>query len=91
MRAKEMTAMQVKEKARKQNRRADVRNRIMPDVEDRLKTFQTKVLETLDDAVKPLISAGDDMAEQMDQILKVIGSEIRIIEKECGSLERGLR
>lgn len=90
-RAKEITARQVKDKARKLNRRADISNRLVPDVEARLKAFEIEVSEVLSEAVKPLVSAGDDMAEEVQQIFKHIESEIRIINKECGALERGLR
>ena len=90
-RAREITALNVKDKARKQNRRADISNRLAPDVEERLKAFEIEISETLSEAVRPLVSAGDDMAEEVQQIFKNIESEIRIITKECGALERGLR
>lgn len=90
-RAKEITALNVKDKARKQNRRADISNRMVPDVEERLRAFEIEIIEVLSEAVKPLVNAGDDMAEDVQQLFKNIESEIRIITKECGALERGLR
>lgn len=90
-RAKEITALNVKDKARKQNRRADISNRLIPDVEERLRSFEIEISEVLSEAVKPLVNAGDDMAEDVQQLFKNIESEIRIISKECGALERGLR
>ncbi|SDX21404.1 dynamin family protein [Thiocapsa roseopersicina] len=90
-RAREMTAMQVKEKARKQNRRADISDRVKPDVDAKLKTFENDIREILENEIKPLIQSGDDISEDLDRLFSDIGSQIRIIEKECSSMARGIR
>lgn len=90
-RAREMTAMQVKEKARKQNRRADIRDRIIPDVDARIKDFENDIRETLEEEVQPLVTSGKDISEDLDRLFSDIGSQIRVIEKECSSMARGIR
>ncbi len=90
-RAREMTALQVKEKARKQNRRADIQGRIVPNVEARLKQFESDVLEAMSEQISPLIRAGDDLADQVEGLFKDIGERVRVIDKECAALERRMR
>lgn len=90
-RAREKTAMDVKEKARKQNRRADIRDRIMLDIDSRLRDFENDIRETLSEEISPLIQSGDDLSEDLDRLFSDIGSQVKVIEKECSALARGIR
>ncbi|MBK1645191.1 hypothetical protein CKO25_11145 [Thiocapsa imhoffii] len=90
-RAREKTAIEVKEKARKQNRRSDIHDRIIPDILTRQKDFEDQIRDTLAEAIDPLIRSGDDMSEEIDRLFSDIGTQVRIIEKECSALARGVR
>ncbi|MCK7574973.1 MAG: hypothetical protein MZV65_46415 [Chromatiales bacterium] len=90
-RAREKTAMDVKDKARKHNRRADIRDRIMLDIDSRLRNFENDIRETLSEEINPLIQSGDDLSEDLDRLFSDIGSQVKVIEKECSALARGMR
>lgn len=86
--ALEKTALNSKEKARKANRRSEISSRILPEINDNLKTLQYKIKEIINDKVRPLVATGNDMSSEIENLLKDIAANMRNFKKVCSSIKR---
>lgn len=83
------TAMEVKDKARKNNRIANIRQRIIDEnLKRSLDDFQIMIKESIDSRLTPIINQSEDMFGEVKDIMNILKDEIKKIERECGELTR---
>ncbi|HQL61698.1 MAG TPA: dynamin family protein [bacterium] len=89
--AMEKTCLQVKEKARKTNRRADIRGRIMPGIESRIQDFHHDLLEDLRDGLQKVVDSSTGMLDEMADLIKDVDTDLKTIDRECADIARSMR
>ena len=89
--AKEKTTMQVKEKARKENRPADIRNRINEHKSKEVDDYYKNLKETVQDTLRPTMDNSDSMFIDLTDLLQKLRENIRSLGKECNAIERSIK
>ncbi len=87
----EKTALEVKEKTRKSNRRVDIADRLKPEFEEHIKTFQYDLHKILQKELEPVMDLSDNMFRDIEDMLRQTASQIKKVETECSIIEREAR
>jgi len=89
--AKEKTVMQVKEKARKQNRTADIKNRINEHKTQEVDNYYSELKQIIQRVLRPTKDNSDSMFSDLTDLLQKLRRKIRSIEKDCNAIERSIK
>ena len=85
----EKTAMDVKDKARRNNRIANIRQRIIDEaMKKSLEDFQKDVTEAIRSGLEPTTKKSQDMFAEVKDFMKKLHDETKKIDHECRELTR---
>jgi len=86
--AKEKTTLEIKDKARKINRRVDLKKRLATQSSKGIQDFRRNLKETIIDYLQDTIENSDSMLTEIEELLIRIKQFLKIVEKECRAIER---
>jgi len=83
------TALEVKDKARRNNRIANIKQRIIDEaMQKALDDFQKDLAEEISDRLTPVIDQSEEMFAEVKYIMKKLYDETKKIDRECSELTR---
>jgi hypothetical protein len=86
---RERTCADIKEKARKQNRREDLESRLTATVSGEVEKLTKNLSELYDDRVKRLLGVEEDMFIEVERHLEDLGQAVKSISSEARRIKRG--
>lgn len=85
------TCLEVKEKARDNNRRTNIRNRISPIITEKIIDFFNRISDSVGVIVRKKENDMENMFSDINNLLYDIAKNLKGIKSECSSIERSMR
>jgi len=83
--------IEIKERARRANRHADIRERVKSELPERFKEYQNELKELINKATEKKLESSDEMLEEFSDFILKIKTQLKDIKTEYKEIERCLR